>query len=191
MPHPRRRARRRRQHGHRVRRSARRRRAGGRARRDARGSRTGAAPSTRGPSRTPDGDVARAATALDRGDRRAGRRARAGAVRAPCTGWTPGEKARLLRAMLAGVPSGALAFELSPRFAPHGEIWDDETFARILELPSLVGAKHSSLDRETELGASPRATAAARLPRLHRQRPRHRHGGVRQRLPARPLHLHA
>jgi dihydrodipicolinate synthase/N-acetylneuraminate lyase len=45
----------------------------------------------------------------------------------------------------------ALAFELSPIFAPHGEIWDDETFARIIELPPLLGAKHSSLDRVTEL----------------------------------------
>lgn len=46
----------------------------------------------------------------------------------------------------------ALAFELSPVFAPHGAIWDDETFARIVSLPKLLGAKHSSLDRVTELG---------------------------------------
>lgn len=45
----------------------------------------------------------------------------------------------------------AIAFELSPIFAPHGEIWDDETFARLLALPKLLGAKHSSLDRGTEL----------------------------------------
>lgn len=45
----------------------------------------------------------------------------------------------------------ALAFELSPVFAPHGEIWDDETFRRILDIDTLVGAKHSSLDRATEL----------------------------------------
>ncbi len=45
----------------------------------------------------------------------------------------------------------ALAFELSPVFAPHGEIWDDETFARIMAIPALGGAKHSSLDRATEL----------------------------------------
>jgi len=45
----------------------------------------------------------------------------------------------------------AVAFELSPVFAPHGEIWDDETFARVLGLPKLAGAKHSSLDRVTEL----------------------------------------
>jgi dihydrodipicolinate synthase/N-acetylneuraminate lyase len=45
----------------------------------------------------------------------------------------------------------ALAFELGPMFAPHGEIWDDETFAAILEIPNVVGAKHSSLDRGIEL----------------------------------------
>jgi 4-hydroxy-tetrahydrodipicolinate synthase len=45
----------------------------------------------------------------------------------------------------------ALAFELSPVFAPHGEIWDDETFVRIVELPALLGVKHSSLDRVIEL----------------------------------------
>jgi 4-hydroxy-tetrahydrodipicolinate synthase len=45
----------------------------------------------------------------------------------------------------------AVAFELSPVFAPYGEIWDDETFARLLEIPALRGAKHSSLDRAVEL----------------------------------------
>ena len=45
----------------------------------------------------------------------------------------------------------AIAFELGPVFAPHGEIWDDETFARIVSLPKLLGAKHSSLDRGIEL----------------------------------------
>jgi len=45
----------------------------------------------------------------------------------------------------------ALAFELSPVFAPHGSIWTDEAFERLMEIPQLVGAKHSSLDREVEL----------------------------------------
>jgi dihydrodipicolinate synthase/N-acetylneuraminate lyase len=62
----------------------------------------------------------------------------------------PAEKARFYARVVEGVPR-ALAFELSPVFAPHGEIWDDETFARVLEIPSLLGAKHSSLDRVTEL----------------------------------------
>lgn len=61
------------------------------------------------------------------------------------------EKVALYAAVVAAAPPGALAFELSPRFAPHGEIWDDETFARLLEIDGLAGAKHSSLERETEL----------------------------------------
>lgn len=60
------------------------------------------------------------------------------------------EKAELYRRSCAGVGE-AIAFELSPVFAAHGEIWDDETFARLLEIPALRGAKHSSLDRATEL----------------------------------------
>ena len=45
----------------------------------------------------------------------------------------------------------AIGFELGPVFAPHGEIWSDETFERMLAIAQLVGAKHSSLDRATEL----------------------------------------
>jgi dihydrodipicolinate synthase/N-acetylneuraminate lyase len=44
-----------------------------------------------------------------------------------------------------------LAFELSPRFAPNGEIFDDETFRRLLDIPEIKGIKHSSLDRRLEL----------------------------------------
>jgi 4-hydroxy-tetrahydrodipicolinate synthase len=60
-------------------------------------------------------------------------------------------KADLYAAVARGTTAGALGFELSPRFAPHGEIWDDETFERLLAIPELRGAKHSSLDRATEL----------------------------------------
>jgi dihydrodipicolinate synthase/N-acetylneuraminate lyase len=66
-------------------------------------------------------------------------------------GMGPAEKAALYAAVAGASERGALAFELSTRFAPHGEIWDDETFARLLEVPALRGAKHSSLDRVTEL----------------------------------------
>jgi dihydrodipicolinate synthase/N-acetylneuraminate lyase len=45
----------------------------------------------------------------------------------------------------------AIAFELGSMFAAHGEIWDDETYARILDIGTIVGAKHSSLDRSIEL----------------------------------------
>jgi dihydrodipicolinate synthase/N-acetylneuraminate lyase len=47
--------------------------------------------------------------------------------------------------------SQVLAFELSPRFAPNGEVFDDETFRRILDIPEIKGVKHSSLDRMLEL----------------------------------------
>jgi len=60
-------------------------------------------------------------------------------------------KAGLYARVTGATAEGALAFELSPRFAPHGEIWDDETFARILDVPQILGAKHSSLEREVEL----------------------------------------
>jgi dihydrodipicolinate synthase/N-acetylneuraminate lyase len=63
----------------------------------------------------------------------------------------PREKAALYAAIAAQAPAGALAFELSPRFAPHGEIWDAESFERLLAIDGLVGAKHSSLDRALEL----------------------------------------
>ena len=52
---------------------------------------------------------------------------------------------------IAELAAEALAFELGPVFAAHGEVWDDETFARVLALPRITGAKHSSLDRATEL----------------------------------------
>jgi dihydrodipicolinate synthase/N-acetylneuraminate lyase len=77
----------------------------------------------------------------------------------------PREKAQLYAAIAARTEQGALGFELSPRFAPHGEIWDEETFARLLDVPELVGAKHSSLDRATEL---------ARLAARDAQRPEFR-----------------
>ncbi len=44
-----------------------------------------------------------------------------------------------------------LAFELSPRFASNGEIFDESTVRGLLEIPELKGMKHSSLDRSLEL----------------------------------------
>src|SRR5262249_42072464 len=65
-------------------------------------------------------------------------------------GLSPADKAAFYRRVCADC-GRALAFELGPVFAAHGEIWDDETFARIIDIPQLAGAKHSSLDREVEL----------------------------------------
>jgi dihydrodipicolinate synthase/N-acetylneuraminate lyase len=65
-------------------------------------------------------------------------------------GLKPADKAAFYERLCAH--SGrALAFELSPVFAPHGEIWEEETFRRIMAIPQLAGAKHSSLDRAVEL----------------------------------------
>jgi 4-hydroxy-tetrahydrodipicolinate synthase len=65
-------------------------------------------------------------------------------------GLSPQQKADIYRQVCADVPQ-VIGFELGRMFAPNGEIWDEETFARMLEIPTLTGAKHSSLDRLTEL----------------------------------------
>ena len=65
-------------------------------------------------------------------------------------GMTPQRKADAYREICADVPQ-VIGFELGRMFAPNGEIWDEETFVRMLEIPALVGAKHSSLDRLIEL----------------------------------------
>jgi len=60
------------------------------------------------------------------------------------------EKASTYAAMCRGYPH-VLAFELGPMFAPNGEIFDEETFRRLLDIPEIRGMKHSSLDRLIEL----------------------------------------
>jgi dihydrodipicolinate synthase/N-acetylneuraminate lyase len=54
------------------------------------------------------------------------------------------------RRILDGAPR-ALGFELGTMFAPFGRIYDLDDYARLLDLPNLIGAKHSSLDRRLEL----------------------------------------
>jgi len=61
------------------------------------------------------------------------------------------EKAATYRAVCRGFPR-VLAFELGPMFAPNGEIFDEETVRRLMDIPELAGMKHSSLDRMAELG---------------------------------------
>ncbi len=60
------------------------------------------------------------------------------------------EKAEIYRDTCRGYP-GVIAFELGQMFAPNGEIFDSETFLRLLEIPEILGIKHSSLDRQIEL----------------------------------------
>jgi dihydrodipicolinate synthase/N-acetylneuraminate lyase len=64
----------------------------------------------------------------------------------------PGPEAveALYRRIVAPCPR-ALAFELGPMFASFGQIYDSETVRRLMSIPQLVGAKHSSLSRSVEL----------------------------------------
>lgn len=61
------------------------------------------------------------------------------------------EKVALYREVCRGFPA-VLGFELSPVFAPSGEVFDEETVRGLLDIPEMKGMKHSSLDRLTELG---------------------------------------
>ncbi len=63
---------------------------------------------------------------------------------------TSAEKAAAYKAICRGY-AHVLAFELGPVFAPNGEIFDKETFSRLLDIPEIKGIKHSSLDRLVEL----------------------------------------
>lgn len=62
----------------------------------------------------------------------------------------PAGKADVYRRAAVGYGT-VYAFELGKMFAPNGEIWDTETFERILDIPEIAGAKHSSLDRVEEI----------------------------------------
>jgi dihydrodipicolinate synthase/N-acetylneuraminate lyase len=65
-------------------------------------------------------------------------------------GKSPEEKAAVYRQICRGFPR-VLAFELGPMFAPNGEIFDEQTVRLLMDIPELVGMKHSSLDRTVEL----------------------------------------
>ncbi len=70
----------------------------------------------------------------------------------PCTGIKNLERNELVavfRAVGRAVPE-FLGFELGEMFVSFGRIWDTDTFHALLEIPQLVGAKHSSLSREQE-----------------------------------------
>lgn len=70
----------------------------------------------------------------------------------PCSATQHWDRARtvaLFRAVGEAVPQ-FLGFELGTMFVPFGRIWDLDTFQALLEVPQLVGAKHSSLSRDLE-----------------------------------------
>ena len=60
------------------------------------------------------------------------------------------EKAAIYQAVCRGFPR-VLAFELGQMFAPNGEIFDEETVRRLMDIREIHGMKHSSLDRGIEL----------------------------------------
>jgi dihydrodipicolinate synthase/N-acetylneuraminate lyase len=53
-------------------------------------------------------------------------------------------------AEIAGAVDRILGFELGVQFHPDGRIWTLETYGEVLQVPGVVGAKHSSLRREPE-----------------------------------------
>ena len=63
----------------------------------------------------------------------------------------PGKEiAAAYQAACRGYPQ-VLAFELGSMFAANGEIYDEETILRLMDIPEIGGLKHSSLDRRSEL----------------------------------------
>ncbi|MGH9545354.1 MAG: dihydrodipicolinate synthase family protein [Terriglobales bacterium] len=60
------------------------------------------------------------------------------------------EKAATYQAVCQGYPH-VLAFELGTMFAPNGEIFEEDTIRRLMDIPEIKGIKHSSLDRLIEL----------------------------------------
>jgi dihydrodipicolinate synthase/N-acetylneuraminate lyase len=53
-------------------------------------------------------------------------------------------------AEIAGAVDRILGFELGAQFHPDGRIWTLEAYCEVLQVPGVVGAKHSSLRREPE-----------------------------------------
>lgn len=51
---------------------------------------------------------------------------------------------------IAGISESFYAFELGEMFVPFGQIYSEALFSRLLEIPQLKGAKHSSLRRDLE-----------------------------------------
>jgi dihydrodipicolinate synthase/N-acetylneuraminate lyase len=70
----------------------------------------------------------------------------------PCSataGFDRAQRVGLFREVGRAAPQ-VLGFELGEMFVPFGRIWDLDTFRALLDVPQLIGAKHSSLSRELE-----------------------------------------
>lgn len=64
--------------------------------------------------------------------------------------WSPSQIVDLYAAVCEGYDS-VFGFELGSMFAPNGMIFNEETIRGLIQIPSLKGIKHSSLDRGIEL----------------------------------------
>lgn len=64
--------------------------------------------------------------------------------------WKPSEIVELYAKACEGYDA-VFGFELGSMFAPNGMIFNEETIRGLIEIPSLKGIKHSSLDRSIEL----------------------------------------
>jgi dihydrodipicolinate synthase/N-acetylneuraminate lyase len=62
----------------------------------------------------------------------------------------PGPEVVAAHAKLAAVGEQIIAFELGTVFAPSGRIYDIDTYAGLVAIDGVIGAKHSSLDRQLE-----------------------------------------
>ena len=65
-------------------------------------------------------------------------------------GKSPVETAAVYQEICRGYDH-VLGFELGRMFAPNGEIFQEETVRRLMDIPEMKGMKHSSLDRLVEL----------------------------------------
>lgn len=62
----------------------------------------------------------------------------------------PGPEVVAAHAKLAGLGEQIIAFELGTHFTPAGCIYDLETYEGLVGIDGVIGAKHSSLDRQLE-----------------------------------------
>lgn len=69
-----------------------------------------------------------------------------------CSATARASEAQIIKVYQGAAAAGGplLAFELGQMFAPFGRIYSTAFMARLFELEAFVGAKHSSLDRDTE-----------------------------------------
>ena len=85
-----------------------------------------------------------------------------------------------------------IGFELGPMFVPYGRIYSLDAYEGLLGVRQLHRREALVVVAGGRVGPARGARpCASRLPRVHRQRPGHRHGVLRVRLPAGPVGVRA